>query len=125
MSEPQLQLQHEEIEPGVVVITLAGKLLLGGEGEGVVRVVADYLGRGARAIIFDIPGLTRVDSTGIGRFIASYNKVASAGAQMGIVAATPHLRECFHTTQLDRVFRFYDDVPAARAAMAQVEGKGA
>jgi anti-anti-sigma factor len=125
MSEPQLQVHHEEIEPGVVVITLAGKLLLGGEGESVEQLVADSLNRGVRGIIFDIAGLTRVDSTGIGRFIASYNKIAEAGAQMGIAAPTPHLRDCFHATQLDRVFRFFGDVPAARAALVPAEGKGA
>jgi len=125
MSEPQLQLQHQEVEPGVVIITLAGKLLLGGEGERIVQLVADFLARGGRGIIFDIAGLTRVDSTGIGRFIASYNQIEAAGGQMAIAAATPHLRECFHTTQLDRVFRFYDTVPAARAAMTPAEGKGA
>ena len=44
---------------------------------------------------------------------------------MAIVAPTPHLRDCFHATQLDRVFKFYDDVSAARAALAPAEGKGA
>ena len=117
MSQPLLQLSHEEVEPGVVVITLAGKLMLGRESEEVVNLVAEFLSRGSRGIIFDIAGLTRVDSTGIGRFIASYNRIEAAGARMGIAAATPHLRECFRTTHLDRVFRFYGDVPEARAAM--------
>ena len=125
MSEPQLQFHHEEVEPGVVVITLAGKLLLGGDGEKVVQLVTDLLGHGSRSIIFDIAGLTRVDSTGIGRFIASYNQIEGAGAAMAMAAATPHIRECFRATQLDRVFRFYGDVPAARAAMGPSAGKGA
>src|SRR5438477_5282214 len=67
MNEPQLQMQHEEVAPGVVVITLAGKLMLGRDGEQVEQLVSDLLGRGSRGIIFDIAGLTRVDSTGIGR----------------------------------------------------------
>ena len=126
MSDPQLQLHHEEVDPGVVVITLAGKLMLGREGEQVTTLVPKLLAsRAAAAIIFDIAGLTRVDSTGIGRFISSYNRIEEAGAKMAIVAPTPHLRECFHATQLDRVFEFYDDVPAARAAMAPAESQGA
>jgi anti-sigma B factor antagonist len=125
MSAPHLQVQHEQIDPVVVVITLSGKLMLGREGEQLVDLVADLLGKGTRGIIFNIGDLTRVDSTGIGRFIASYNRIAAAGGEMAIAAATPHLRECFHTTQLDRVFRFYDDVPAARAALAPVQKKEA
>jgi anti-sigma B factor antagonist len=125
MSVTQLELHHQEVDPGVVVITLAGKLMLGREGEQVTSLVPQLLEQGSRGIIFDIAGLTRVDSTGIGRFISSYNRIEEAGAKMAIVAPTPHLRECFRATQLDRVFAFYNDVPEARAAMAPAERQGA
>ena len=125
MKAPELQLHHQEVDPGVVVITLSGKLMLGREGEQVTALVPQLLDGGSRGIIFDIAGLTRVDSTGIGRFISSYNRIEEAGAKMAIVAPTPHLRECFRATQLDRVFSFYTDVPAARAAIAGMERKGA
>ena len=125
MKAPELHLDHAEVDPGVVLITLSGKLMLGREGEQVTTLVPQLLDRGSRGIIFDIAGLTRVDSTGIGRFISSYNRIEQAGAKMAIVAPTPHLRECFRATQLDRVFSFYNDVPAARAAMAAMEGQGA
>ena len=117
-----LKIHHAEVEPGVVVITLAGKLMLGPEGQQLEDLVPQLLGQGRRSIIFEIAELTRLDSTGIGRFIASYNKIEEAGGKMGIAGATPHLRDCFHATQLDRVFRFYADVPAARAAMAAEQG---
>jgi anti-anti-sigma factor len=85
--------------------------------------VTQLLARGKRSILFDIAGLTRIDSTGIGRFISSYNKIEEAEGRMGMAGATPHLRECFRATQLDRVFSFYDDVHTASAAMTSVEGK--
>jgi len=123
MTGPLLEIHHQEVEPGVVVITLAGKLMLGREGQQVEELVPELLGLGHRAIIFDIAGLTRVDSTGIGRFISSYNKIEQAGGKMAITAASKHLRDCFHATQLDRIFQFYDDVSAARTAMAATQRK--
>ena len=120
-----LEIHHAEVEPGVVVITLAGKLMLGREGQQIEELVPELLGKGQRSIIFEIAGLTRVDSTGIGRFISSYNKIEEVGGKMGIAGATPHLRDCFHATQLDRVFRFYADVDAARAAMSPGGGEEA
>jgi anti-anti-sigma factor len=122
MTAQLLHLHHQEVEPGVVVITLSGKLMLGREGEQVTTLVPQLLEKGSRGIIFDIAGLTRIDSTGIGRFISSYNRIEEAGAKMAIVGPTPHLRECFRATQLDRVFAFYNDVPQARAALAPAEG---
>ena len=114
-----LEIHHQEVDPGVAVITLAGKLMLGPESQQIEDLVTQLLSQGNTGIIFDITGLVRIDSTGIGRFISSYNKIEGAGARMGIAAATPHLRECFRATQLDRVFQFFADVPAARAAIGQ------
>ena len=119
-----LEISHAEVEPGIVVITLAGKLMLGPEGQQIEELVPRLLGEGRRRFIFEIAGLTRVDSTGIGRFISSYNKIEGAGGRMGIAGATPHLRDCFHATQLDRVFRFYADVAAARTALAAAAEQG-
>ena len=124
MSSPLLEVHHAEVDPGLVIITLAGKMMLGGESQQVEELVTQLLAQGQRSILFDIAGLTRIDSTGIGRFISSYNKIEEAEGRMGMAGATPHLRECFHATQLDRVFRFYADVQGARAAMTSSEGKG-
>ena len=103
--------------PGVTVITLAGKLMLGKESEQIETLVPSLLDQGHRNIIFDIAGVTRVDSTGIGRFIFSYNKIQQAGGRMAITGASPLLRDCFHATRLDQVFKFYEDVPGAMAAL--------
>ncbi len=121
LMEQVLEIQHAEVDPGLVVISLSGRLMLGPHGQQVEDLVTTLLRDGRLRIIFDIAGLTRVDSTGIGRFIASYNHIAQAGGKMGIAAATPHLRDCFHATQLDRVFQFFPDVPAARAAMGAAQ----
>ena len=121
MTSPLLEIRAEEVSPGVAVITLAGKLMLGREGEQVEALVPQLLARGQRTIIFDLAGLTRVDSTGIGRFISSFNKIGQAGGRMAITAASTHLRDCFHATQLDRVFEFFDNVTAARAALAPAQ----
>ena len=112
-----LQIEHKDLSPGVAVITLAGKLMLGNESAEIETLVPSLLDQGKRDIIFDVAGVSRVDSTGIGRFIFSYNKIQQAGGRMAIVGASQLLRECFHATRLDQVFKFYEDVAGAVAAM--------
>jgi anti-sigma B factor antagonist len=124
MTSPLLEVHHAEVDPGLVVISLAGKLMLGRESQQLEELVTQLLAEGKKSILFDIAGLTRIDSTGIGRFISSYNKIEEVEGSMGMAGATPHLRECFRATRLDRVFKFYDDVPAARAAMKAGGEKG-
>lgn len=108
-----MEITHTEIAPDAVVIKVAGKVMMGTESEKIVTVVDDLLRAGKRIIVFDMGGITKIDSTGIGRFIASYNKIAATGGEMRMAGATGTLLQAFHVSLLDTVFRFYPDVEAA------------
>jgi len=108
-----MEISYTEIAPGAVVVRVAGKVMMGAESEKIVTLVDDLLREAKRTIVFDIGGLTKIDSTGIGRFISSYNKIAAAGGEMRMAGATGTLLQAFHVTLLDTVFRFYPDVEAA------------
>ena len=97
----------------MVVFTVIGKVMLGAESEKIVDKVDDLLREGKRKIIFNLAGITRIDSTGIGRFIASYNRIAAAGGEMRMAAAAHYLFQAFHISRLDTVFRFYPSVEDA------------
>ncbi len=96
-----------------VVVTLAGKIMMGPESERIVTHVDELLRQGKRTIIFDLAGVSHIDSTGIGRFISSYNKIMAAGGEMCMAGATGHLFDTFHVSLLDTVFRFYPSVEEA------------
>jgi anti-anti-sigma factor len=110
-----LAISHNDVAPEIVVVTLAGKLMLGPEGEEIPAMVDEFLRQGKKTIIFDLAGLTTIDSTGIGRFIASYNKIVAAGGEMRMAGATGHLFQSFHISLLDQVFPFYPTVEEAAA----------
>ena len=108
-----LEISHKEVAPGTVVVTLAGKLMLGADGENIPSLVEELLRQGKRTLIFDLSGVTVIDSTGIGRFIASFNKIAAAGGEMRMAGATGHLFQSFHVSLLDQVFPFFPTVEEA------------
>ena len=110
------QVTHKEIAPGTVVFTLTGKLMMGRGGEPMLGQVEDLLRQGKRIFIFDLSGVTAIDSTGIGRFIASFNKITAAGGDLRMAGATGHVFDAFHVSLLDTVFRFFDSVEAAASA---------
>ena len=112
----QLTITHAETN-GLAVITLAGRLLLGPEGAELETIVKRLLERGSRKFLFDFAGLTHIDSTGIGRCISSLNLIMQAGGKLAIAGAAGQVREGFRVTQLDRVFKFYDDAGTASAAL--------
>jgi anti-sigma B factor antagonist len=112
-----LEIDHRETAAGAVVVTLSGKLMLGPESQRVETLVTGLLARGRRRFVFDLAGITRIDSTGIGRFIFCFNKIAEAGGTLVMAGATGHLRESFRVSRLDTVFHFYPDVETAEARL--------
>lgn len=90
--------------------------MLGPEGQELERLVGELIEKGYRKFVFDMAGVSHIDSTGIGRCIASLNKIMQAGGKLHMAAAAGQVREGFRVTRLDRVFRFFEDVPAAQAA---------
>lgn len=112
-----LQISHSEARPGVAVISLAGKVMLGAESEAIERLVRDLLKQGYRKLIIDMSGVTHIDSTGIGRFIASLGKVMEVDGTLLMAGAAGVVREGFRVTRLDTVFQFYPDLEAAVAAI--------
>ncbi len=108
-----MQISHNEIAPDMVVVTIAGNVMMGPESEQITTLVSDLLGEGKRTIIFNLADVARIDSTGIGRFISSYNQVAAAGGEMLIAGAPRFVFRAFHVCRLDTVFRFYSTVDEA------------
>jgi len=72
---------------------------------------------GAKHLVFDLAGVKQLDSTGIGRFISTYNRVIQAGGTLGMAAAPNAVRQSFRVTRLDTVFKFYDTCDSALAAV--------
>ncbi|MBV6431898.1 MAG: hypothetical protein IANPNBLG_02031 [Bryobacteraceae bacterium] len=112
-----LSVRHEMSGPAMVRVTVEGKMMMGAENLGVDGLVESLLDQGVRRFVFDLRGVTRIDSTGIGRFIASYNKImAVEGGSLRMAAAAGAVREAFRVTRLDRVFPFFETVEQAEAA---------
>ena len=110
-----IELRDQEVAPGVVVVTIAGKLVMPAINDQIATLVDSLLHEGARTIVFDLAGITTLDSTGVGQFISSFNKIGAAGGEMRMAAATGHVMTTFHISRLNTVFKFYPTVEAATA----------
>ena len=108
-----MPVEHQDWQGATSVITLSGALILGQEGAQLATLVPELLKNGRKTLVFDLSGVTHIDSTGIGRFIDAYSRVGQAGGEMRLAGATGMVRDAFRVTRLDTVFRFYPTVEAA------------
>lgn len=112
-----LGVERQDVQGATSVITLRGKLMLGEEAAQLETLVPKLLQDGQKNLIFDLSGVTHIDSTGIGRFIDVYARLGQIGGQLRMAGATGAVRDSFRVTRLDTIFKFYPTVEAAREGL--------
>jgi anti-sigma B factor antagonist len=110
-----LEINQKEVAPATVVISLEGSVMRGPEGERIEAALNGALAQGLRRIVFDMTGVKRIDSTGIGLFIYCLNKVQESGGKLWMAGAQGYVRDCFRVTRLDTIFQFCATVEDALA----------
>jgi len=105
--------EHQELKSDAAIITLRGSMMLGKDGAEMETLVPRLLKAGRKNLIFDLSGVTHMDSTGIGRFIHAYSLVGQAGGQIRLAAAPTYIRTSFRVTRLDTVFKFFPTLEEA------------
>ena len=113
-----LQIEQQQPAPATIVLSLTGRVMLGEESAQIDTLISRLRGEGNRTFIIALSGVTHIDSTGIGRFIAGFNKVFQAGGKLVMAGATGQVRDSFAVTRLDTVFKFYADSAEALGAVA-------
>jgi anti-anti-sigma factor len=108
-----LSIEHKQIAPDTGVVAISGKLLVGPGCLELEALVPQLMAAGARNLVFDLSKMTRIDSTGIGRFIDTYGRLRQSGGQMRMAGAAGIVRDAFRLTRLDTVFPFYPTVEEA------------
>lgn len=108
-----LAIERKDNEGTLSVVTLRGKLMLGEETAQLEELIPQLLKSGRKNLVFDLSGVTHIDSTGIGRFIDTFSRLGQAGGQMRLAGATGTVRDSFRVTRLDTVFKFYPTVESA------------
>jgi anti-sigma B factor antagonist len=110
-----LQIQTKQLAPDIVVLEIAGKITLGRESKQLEWAVESLVGEGRKKVIFDIAGVTGVDSTGIGIIVMSSGKLKKAGGELRVAGATAHVEEVMKMTNVDQLVGLHATTAAAAA----------
>jgi len=108
-----LEKQVERIEPDITVVRMTGKITLGQDAQGLEELVIDLLKKHEKKIVFDLSGVTYVDSTGMGTIVSCLSRVMKAGGGLRLAGVVERVRHLFKITRLDNVVAFYPTVVAA------------
>src|SRR5271163_3305371 len=87
-----LDVERRDVQAATSIITLRGKLMLGQEAAQLETLVPELLKSGRKNLVFDMSGVTHIDSTGIGRFIDTFSRLGQVGGQMRLACASGAVR---------------------------------
>jgi anti-anti-sigma factor len=110
-----MAVESKQLENGTAVITISGRLSLGGETEKLDAALTKLLADERKNVILDITGLDYVDSSGVGMLVSCLTKLKKAGGEMKVAGASPRIRRIFTMTGVENMMSMYDTVAAATA----------
>lgn len=108
-----LTIQTKHVEPDIVVLELAGKITMGNDCRQVEWTAKKLVDESRKKVIFDLAGITHVDSTGIGIIVAVAGQMRKAGGELRVAAATPHVEQILKMTAVDQIVALHPTTGAA------------
>src|SRR5262249_975767 len=114
VAEPkQLDIRKKNIEPNIVVLEIAGKIVLGHECQRIESYIAELLRENQRKIVFDISEVTHLDSTGVGILVLCSGRIAESGGELRVSNAREIVREVLKIARIDNIIHLYPTTAAA------------
>jgi anti-sigma B factor antagonist len=110
-----MAVETKQLERGYAVITISGRLALGGETEKLHAAVNGLLQKDHKRVVLDISGLDYVDSSGVGMLVSCLTNVKKAGGDLKVVGANQRIRRIFSMTGIDNLMQMFPTVAEATA----------
>jgi anti-sigma B factor antagonist len=110
-----LTIERKQIAPDITVLEMSGRIILGNNSRDVELKLADILKDQGKKIIFDLSGVTMLDSTGVGILVVSQAKIKKTGGELRIAGAMGVVGEILQMTSVDKLVRIYPTAAEAAA----------
>jgi anti-sigma B factor antagonist len=111
-----LTIQTRHVEPDIVVLEMTGRITLGNDCRQVEWTTNKLVAEKQRKIIFDLTGITHVDSTGIGIIVTVAGQMKQAGGQLRVAGANQHVEQLLKITSVDQIVGLHPTTVAAAAS---------
>ena len=110
-----LTIERKSIAPDITVLEMSGRIILGNNSRDVELKLAEILTEHNKKIIFDLTGITMLDSTGVGILVVSQAKIRKEGGELRISGPQGVVAEILQMTSIDKLVHIYPTVAEAAA----------
>jgi len=111
-----LNIEESRPQPDIVLLRFTGQVTLGRDSQQVEWKLAELLRDQATKVIFDLAGVSFMDSTGIGIVVMCSGKLKKAGGQLRVSGATGLVDQTLRLTGVNNIVPLHATLDDALAA---------
>lgn len=108
-----MSVEAKQLESGVAIVTVTGRLAMGGETERLDAAVKNLLQKDQKKFVLDITLLDYADSSGIGMLVSCLTNVRKAGGELSLAGANPRIKRILDMTGVGNMMPMFDTLDAA------------
>jgi anti-sigma B factor antagonist len=108
-----LEITKGQLKDGVAVLTLRGSIHTGPDCRRVEHEVEDLVRSNQTRAIFDLTGITHIDSAAIGTIVRCYSKLKNAGGMLRLAGCNGMIDSSLKLTKVDKVISIFPTASAA------------
>ncbi len=102
-----MRFTKKQIRPGVVVLEMTGSIRMGPDCQQIEQAVDEIIHRHETSAIFDLSGVSYVDSSGVGTIVKALTKLKKLGGTLRLSGVKDMVEGVLKLTQIDRVIEIY------------------
>jgi len=93
----------------IMFVTLTGELDQSTTEPVKIRLMSTMAAGDVKHIVFNLKGLTFMDSSGIGVILGRYKQIKSLGGKVFVLGMNPTVNKVFHMAGLNQIMTVIDD----------------
>src|SRR5689334_19979297 len=102
-----LEITKGQLKDGVAVLTMRGSIHTGPDCRRVEQEVEDLLRGNQTRVIFDLTGITHIDSAAIGTLVRCYSRLKNAGGMLRLAGCNGMIDSSLKLTKVDKVIAIF------------------
>jgi anti-sigma B factor antagonist len=114
-----LHIEERELESGIILVQLTGKLALGIENQRIEMLMEGIAKRGQMRAILDLTGVEYIDSASVGLLMLSSSRMKEIGGKLVVVAPEGRVHRFLKVTQIDTILTVRDSIEQAVSALRE------
>jgi anti-sigma B factor antagonist len=111
-----LNIEESRLQPDIVLLRLTGHITLGRDCQQIEWKLAELMRDKVNRVIFDLSGVSFMDSTGIGIIAMCSGKLKQAGGELRLSGTSGIVDETLRLTGINQIVPFHTTTDEAAAA---------